>query len=92
MSRDTYDMFQPRERGRFGDEEIRGDDSARSDLVDLTLVLRSDKPLAIAISDPSSNKSKWIWLPKSQIEYVGKGKGMIEVTMSAWLAKDKGLM
>lgn len=95
MIRDTFDAFQSPERGRFGDNEsssIRGNDSVRSDLVDLTLILRSDKPLAIAVSDPASSKSAWIWLPKSKIEFVPKGKGRVEVTLPSWLAKEKGLI
>lgn len=95
MTRDTFDMFQDKPRGRFGDNEsdspIRGNDSVRSDLVDLTLVLRSQRPLAIAVSDPEG-RGDWIWLPKSKIEYVMKDATTVEVSMPKWLAKDKGLL
>jgi hypothetical protein len=93
MTRDTFDMFQRPDRGRFGDNEsIRGNDSVRSDLVDLTLNFRSETPLAIAVTDPATAKSKWVWLPKSGIEFEAKGKGFVEVTMPASLAKEKGLI
>lgn len=95
MSRDTFDMFARPDRGRFGDNEsgsIRGNDSVRSDLVDVTVILRDDRPLAIAVTQMQGAGAKWIWLPKSKIEYVAKGNGVIEVTMPTWLAKEKGLI
>lgn len=93
--KDAFDIFETKDRGRFGDNEstsIRGNDSVRSDLVDLTLNLRDETPLAIAVTDPASAKSKWIWLPKSKIEYEAKGRGKVEVTLPGWLAKEKGLI
>lgn len=34
-----------------------------------------------------------IWLPKSQIEYERDfAKGLVEVTMPVWLAKEKGIV
>lgn len=91
--KDTLDMFSTPERGRFGDNEsVRGNDSVRSDLVDLTLILRQDKPLAIAVSDPAKPQSKWIWLPKSKIEYESIGQGNVSVTLPGWMAKEKGLV
>lgn len=92
--KDSFDMFAKPERGRFGDSErITGNDSVRSDLVDLTLELRMDKPekQAIAVTDPAKPGSKWIWLPRSQIEYTKKGQGVVDVALPGWLAKDKGL-
>jgi hypothetical protein len=91
--RDTFDMFNPETRRRFGDEaQVRGNDSVRSDLVDLTLNLMAEKPLAIAVTDPAKVCHGFIWLPRSQIEFVAKGKGMVEVTLPSWLAKEKGLL
>lgn len=92
--KDTFDKFHERDnRGLFGDDEsIRGNDSVRSDLVDLTLELREERPLAIAVSDPAKPKNKWVWLPKSKIEFSAKGRGIVEVTMPGWLAREKGLI
>lgn len=91
MTRDTFDRFQPPERGLFGDNEsVRGNESVKSDLVDLLLHYRSEKPLALAVSQLDSQE--WIWLPKSQIEFVRKPQGQVSVTMPQWLAKDKGLV
>jgi hypothetical protein len=92
MPRDTYDMFNRSERGRFGDAEVRGNESVRSDLVDFTFLLRDEKPLALAVSQTEGSQAKWIWLPKSKIEFVLKGKGLVEVTMPQWLAREKGLI
>jgi hypothetical protein len=91
--RDTFDRFQPRERGLFGDnEQVRGNDSVRSNLVDLTLNFHDERPLAICVSDPARAGAPRQWLPKSQIEYIGKARGVVEVTMPEWLAKSKGLL
>lgn len=90
--KDTVDMFRDKDRGRFDDNEsVRGNDSVRSDLVDLTLTLRNDrKPLAIAVSKPDSRE--WVWLPKSRIEYRTVGGANVEVTLPARLAREKGLI
>lgn len=97
--RDSFDLFTPPDRGRFGDNEQqirpgRGPKvSGASDLVDLTLHLVKDNPLSIAVTDPAKGANqKWIFLPKSQVEYVDKGGGVVEVSMPSWLARDKGLV
>jgi hypothetical protein len=99
MTRDTFDMFQEPERGRFGENEqqIRPGRGPRvtgaSDLVDITLTLRDDtKPLAIGVSDPATPGGKWIWLPRSQVEVAVKAANLVSVAMPAWLAKAKGLI
>lgn len=95
MSRDSYDRFQPRERGLFGDNEYRRDDVrvTKSDLVDLTLTFRMERPLAIAVSDPAAAaNAPMIWLPKSQCEFERKSATVVVVTMPQWLAREKGLV
>lgn len=95
MSKDTFDMFGHKDRGRFGDNEsapVRGNDSDGSD-VDLTLLLRDERPLAIAVTNPAKPiGQKWIWLPKSRIEFEYGGSGTVTVTLSERLAKEKGLV
>ncbi len=94
MTRDTFNRFQQPDRGLFGDNErkpIRCNDDVRSDLVDVTIALKFDRPLAIGVTDPAKPGGALIWLPKSKIEYVSKGKGVVEVTLPVWLAKEKGL-
>lgn len=97
MARDAADAFAPRERGRFGENEARprakgATVTGASDLHDFTLRLVKDNPLSIAVTDPAKPNGKWIFLPKSQIEYVAKGHGLVEVTVPEWLAVDKGLL
>ena len=104
MSSRRSDLFEPtderfkrgeRERGRFGDNEtIRGNDSVRSNLVDLKayFVRSTEKGIGIARSDRAGPT---IWLPKSQIEIEPrepKGGALIEVTLPSWLAREKGLI
>ncbi len=102
MTRDSYDRFQPRERGLFGDNEYRRDNDrvTKSNLVDLDLILHSDNPakLAIAVSLAADTPfARWSWLARSLIEYETKGIGtaksrLVRVTLPERLAKEKGLI
>lgn len=93
MTRDLVDTFNRNaDRGRFGDQEIRGNDSVRSDLIDLMLVLRLEKPKSIAVTLVEGDDVKWIWLPKVLIEFEIKGPRLVNVTLSGRLAKEKGLI
>jgi hypothetical protein len=98
---DSADMFAPRERGRFGENEEqhrpgRGPRvTGASDIIDVTVWLMMDNPekKAIAVSDPAKKgKPQWIWLPRSQVEYIKAEGGAILLTLPQWLAKDKGLI
>lgn len=98
---DSYDMFQARERGRFGDNEssdaIRGNDSVRSNLVDLKLiyVCHSRSGKAIGVIRERNVVAAPIYLPISQIEFEPRSPmngQVIQVAMPEWLAKDKGLI
>lgn len=103
MTRDTFDHFAPPERGRFGDNEtIRGNDSVRSNVVDLDLIHFRDaeRPKAVLVS--LGDRTAAVWLPKSQIQIVTTGpvdykrRGFVsqpvKVTLPEWLAKEKGLV
>lgn len=93
---DTFDRFTPQDRGRFGDNEtVRGNDSVRSNLCDLDLILHNDNPnkKAIAVSLHSDTPfARWAWLPRSLIEYERTGKSQVRVTLPEPLAKEKGLI
>lgn len=103
--RDTFDMFEDRPRGRFGDGEasdtpIRCNADARSNLVDLDMVLHNDNPAkkAFAVSFAADTAfAQWIWLPRSLAEFektgIGKAKeALVRVTLPERLAKEKGLI
>lgn len=101
MSRDTFDMFQNRDRGRFGDNESTHTDRVvKSDLVDLDLILHNDNPSkkAIAVSLAGDTPfAKWAWLARSLIEYecTGIGHGGVKlcrVTLPERIAREKGLI
>ena len=104
--RDTRDMFDPPERGRFGDNEsIRGNDSVRANLCDLDLVLHYETPKAILVSS-DGKEARASWLPKYAVEIHrgalttrGTKKSgqlvtlpIITVAMPERLAKEKGLL
>ena len=96
--KDTFERFEQPDRGRFGDNESAPSRKAprvtgASDLVDLTLQLRFEKPLSVAVTDPAKpQKQEWTWLPKSQIEFEKKGGVAVVVTLPEWLARSKGLV
>jgi hypothetical protein len=100
MTRDTFDLFQDKPRGRFGDNELRDDNRVtKSDLVDLDLFLQNDNPdkKAIAVStDRLTPFARWVWLPRSLIEYEHKATArrtvVVRVTLPEQLAKEKGLI
>ena len=74
MTRDTFDKFQPPDRGRFGDNEMASPRASRprvtgaSDLIDLDLVLHhaTDKAILVSID---GNEHRAVWLPKAAIEF-----------------------
>lgn len=106
MTRDTFDQFSPRDRGRFGENEsVRGNDSVRSDLIDIPCALHHQTDRAILVSiDGDENKAKWI--PKSLCEVEhhssfirGRRKNgssvgckSVTVTLAERHAKEKGLL
>lgn len=102
MTRDTLDMFERKERGRFGDNESapRQRVTGASDLCDLDLILHNDNPTkkAIAVSLRGDTPfAQWVWLPRSLIEYEGTGIGvngsaLVRVTLPEYVAKEKGLI
>lgn len=93
--RDTYDRFQPRERGMFGENEYRREEVTKSNLCDLDLILHNDNPAkkAIAVSlDIRTPFPKWSWLPRSLIEYERTGANTVRVTLPEGTAKEKRLI
>lgn len=81
MTRDTFEMFDKPERGRFGDNEqsrARPRVTGASDLHDLTLVFhyetQSGSPNTGALlASIDGDESKAVWLPKSLIEFKPTG-------------------
>jgi hypothetical protein len=83
MTRDTFDMFQDKDRGRFGDNEVQYPRHRRvtgaSDLVDITLCLHAESKRgqkeqgAIRVSSDGDD-TKAQWLRKSQCEFVLTGR------------------
>jgi hypothetical protein len=106
--RDAYDMFDAPERGRFGDNEAddrRGQSprvSGASNLIDLNMVRHVDKDRPAAVLVSFGDRTKAVWLPRSQIEIlelaapIRKLRGMIDqsvrITLPNWLAEEKGLV
>lgn len=80
MTRDTFDMFQQPDRGRFGENEERRENTARgprvtgaSDLIDLDMVHHIDRSTEKAAFVSLGDRAAGKYLPKSQIEMVDTG-------------------
>jgi hypothetical protein len=78
--RDTFEMFDPPQRGRFGDNEQRPDDALRatrvtgaSDLVDLDMIHHTDaaKPKAIKVSYGDIRQAVWLARSLIKVEETG---------------------
>jgi hypothetical protein len=82
--RDSYDVM----TGRASvDDDVR-----KSDLIDVTVILKRENDKAIAVVERDDKDVKWIWLPKSLIEIERKSAAIVEVTLPEWLAKKTGLI
>lgn len=93
--RDTFDRFARQERGLFGDNEQnlpRINQIEKRNRVDLTLVLRRDAPLSIAVTQTEAANEKWIFLPKALIHYRKLSATAVEVSIPDTIARDKGLI
>lgn len=108
MSRDTYDMFAPPARGRFGDNERaigRSNAVARGDRVDLMLCRHHATDRAILVS-LTGEEVRAVWLPTSQIAMAPAGRSargrrrtgqvvnldLVAVTLPRRMAEEKGLL
>jgi hypothetical protein len=69
----------------------------KSDLIDVTVQMHAETEKAVLVSD-DGDKSKAIWIPKSQCEVEfdpsmkERGKGIATLTLPTWLAKERGLI
>lgn len=61
----------------------------KSDLVDVTVMLKAETAKAYLVYD--SDPSDAVWVPKSQCEIEESNKTWT-LTLPEWLAKDKGLI
>lgn len=102
--RNAFDKFSPPDRGRFGDNEsapIRGNDSVRSNLTEVAMVIHAERPAAVLASS-NGDIARAVWLPRSQIEITdtgpldrkksGRTSQPCLIEMPLWLAKEKGLI
>jgi hypothetical protein len=66
----------------------------RSDLIDITCRVISEREKAIAIVNGTMEtvgpyeREKWFWLPRAEIEINDDGT----ITLPEWLAREKGLI
>jgi hypothetical protein len=79
MGRDTYDRFERRDRGLFGDNEIAPARpstprvTGASDLIDLDLYQHAKTASAVLVSLGTKGiKSQWLPLSQCQIEETGR--------------------
>lgn len=61
-----------------------------TEMIELSVVFHRETLMGVQVSDDGTNEHA-VWLPKSQIEYMLRGKSMM-LTLPEWLARDKGLI
>lgn len=70
--------------------------SRKRELVDLVVFVFEERPLAICVGEDSDDRSKAVWLPRSQIEIEEKAtvNGVLfhDLTLPEWLAIERGLV
>ena len=108
MIRDTFDMFEEPDRGRFGERELATSQprvTGTSDLHDLTVAIHHRTERAVLVSIDGLER-RAVWLPLSLIEIVMKNSMLpgarkngqavqlscAEITVPDRLAKEKGLI
>ncbi len=106
MTRDTFDMFNPPERGRFGDNESSSKSPRRPAEICLDFVLHAETNKAILIS-PDGREANAAWIPKSPRVEIFRGSlstgatrrsgqrvvlPVVTVSMPEGLARQKGLI
>jgi hypothetical protein len=94
--RDTFERFQPRDRGRFGDSE-QADEVERlpakggRKLHDLDCVVLDRRERAVKVRLASNGRSEWF--PLSQVEVSSKEGGKDHViTVPEWILTQKGIV
>lgn len=96
--RDTFDMFAPRDRGRFGDNEMaeeRAPSSSvtgSSDIRDFDMVLHAethpgDGEKGAYLVSVTGEEDRATWIPKSLAELERKGHQVDGITRRAQLVK-----
>jgi hypothetical protein len=65
----------------------------KSELVDLTVVIRKETELAVLVRDPESDRPA-VWLPKSQIEieWADRHHSRATITGERWFFEEKELI
>lgn len=64
---------------------------ARSDLVDLDVIIHHETERAVLVSD-DGNRDRAVWLPLAAVEIERNGKDAATITLSERLATDRGLL
>ena len=62
-----------------------------TDLIDVTCQIHHETDKAVLVSDDGERKNAK-WLPRSVIEIEPKKNGIVEITMTARLAAEKGFI
>ena len=63
-----------------------------SDLIDVEVVVHAETAKAVLVSDDGDYENS-VWLPRSQIEIEKRERGrMATITLSEWLAEERGLI
>lgn len=95
--RDTFEKFQPSDRGRFGDNEQRDDNEVerlpakggkKLHELDCTIVRRTERAVLVKLDQNGREE----WFPLSQVELTPLGRGRYSIACPEWTLKQKGFV
>jgi hypothetical protein len=97
MMRDTFQRFQPQDRGRFGDNEQRDNEVERQPskggkkLHDLDCDVISHSERAVKVRLHSNGRTDWFPLSQCEVTPKEDGRGH-SIAVPEWLLTSKGIL
>lgn len=94
--RDTFDQFQPRERGRFGDNEVeRLPNRGGKKLHDLACDVIERRERAVKVRLHANGRTEWFPLAHCEVSRSERQPGARNghtITVPEWLLNQKGIL
>lgn len=93
--RDTYDRFQPQDRGRFGDNEYGSQEvekrTGSKKLHDLDCAVIERRERAVKVRLQSNGRYEWFPLSHCEVSAKENGRGH-SIAVPEWLLNQKGIL
>lgn len=96
--RDTFEKFQQPDRGRFADNEYRGDNEVErlpvrggKKLHDLDCVVVERRERAVKVRLASNGRTEWFPLSQAELTPKENGQGH-SIAVPEWILREKGIV